>query len=115
MLGLWSVLMSPMGMKLHYAFQVDVADAIASWCAEGRRASAHGLAGQPIDEPEVIPWIPAASVYFQDPDGHSLECIAMLPEAPARRKSKCHSPHGITCTVAVKPSSRRARFNLPLA
>ncbi len=42
-----------------------------------------GLTGQPIDEPEVIPWIPAASVYFQDPDGHSLEYIAMFPEAPA--------------------------------
>jgi lactoylglutathione lyase len=38
--------------------------------------------GAPIDEPEVIPWIPAASVYFDDPDGHSLEFIAMLPEAP---------------------------------
>jgi lactoylglutathione lyase len=39
--------------------------------------------GQPIDEPEVIPWIPAASVYFQDPDGHLLEYIAMLSESPA--------------------------------
>ena len=30
----------------------------------------------------MIPWIPAASVYFKDPDGHSLEFIAMLPEPP---------------------------------
>jgi lactoylglutathione lyase len=28
----------------------------------------------------VIPWIPAASVYFDDPDGHSLEYIAMLSD-----------------------------------
>ena len=33
MLGLWSMLTSPMGMKLHYAFQVGVADAIASIAA----------------------------------------------------------------------------------
>jgi lactoylglutathione lyase len=37
---------------------------------------------EPIEEPVVIPWIPAASVYFDDPDGHSLEYIAMLPERP---------------------------------
>ena len=84
MLGLWSTLTSPMGMKLHFAFRVDVADAIAS-IATLKNAGLWptGLAGQPINEPEVIPWIPAASVYFQDPDGHSLEYIAMLPEAPA--------------------------------
>jgi lactoylglutathione lyase len=84
MLGLWSTLTSPMGMKLHYAFQVDIADAIASIAAlkdAGLRPT--GLTGQPINEPEVIPWIPAASVYFQDPDGHSLEYIAMLPGPPA--------------------------------
>jgi catechol 2,3-dioxygenase-like lactoylglutathione lyase family enzyme len=84
MLGLWSTLTSPMGMKLHFAFRVDVADAIAS-IATLKNAGLWptGLAGQPINEPEVIPWIPAASVYFRDPDGHSLEYIAMLPEAPA--------------------------------
>lgn len=84
MLGLWSIHTSPMAMRLHYAFQVDVATAISSVAALAQA----GLApisgtGQPIDEPEVIPWIPAASVYFRDPDGHSLEFIAMLPEEPA--------------------------------
>ena len=39
-------------------------------------------AGDPIEEPEVIPWVPAASVYFDDPDGHSLEFICMLDETP---------------------------------
>jgi lactoylglutathione lyase len=84
MLGLWSTLTSPMGMKLHYAFQVHVADAIASITVlKNAGLSPKGLPGQPINEPEVIPWIPAASVYFEDPDGHSLEYIAMLPDAPA--------------------------------
>ncbi len=61
---------------------VDVTDAIASIAAlKEAGLLPTGLTGQPINEPEVIPWIPAASVYFQDPDGHSLEYIAMLPEA----------------------------------
>ena len=38
--------------------------------------------GAPIEEPEVLCWMPAASVYFDDPDGHSLEFISMLDESP---------------------------------
>jgi lactoylglutathione lyase len=30
----------------------------------------------------VFPWLPAVSVYFQDPDANSLEFLAMLPESP---------------------------------
>src|ERR1700685_2604168 len=57
MLGLWSMLTSPMGMRLHYAFQVDVADAIASVASlKDAGLLPTGLAGQPINEPEVIPW-----------------------------------------------------------
>ena len=89
MLGLWSTLTSPMGMKLHYAFQVTVEDAIASIAAlKDAGLQPTGLTGQAINEQEVIPWIPSASVYFPDPDGHSLEYIAMLPEAPAPAKKQ---------------------------
>ena len=86
MLGLWSIHTSPMAMKLHYAFQVTLDDVTASVTAL-RRAGLEPLSGtgRPIDEPEVIPWAPAASVYFKDPDGHSLEFIAMLPEPPRPR------------------------------
>ena len=38
--------------------------------------------GNPSAEPEVICWMPAKAVYFKDPDGHSLEFIAMLPDEP---------------------------------
>jgi lactoylglutathione lyase len=38
--------------------------------------------GNPSSEPEVICWMPAAAVYFRDPDGHLLEFIAMLTERP---------------------------------
>src|ERR1700733_7723363 len=89
MLGLWSTQTSPMGMKLHYAFQVTIEDAIGSIAAlKDAGLQPTGLTGQPISEPEVIPWIPSASVYFPDPDGHSLEYIAMLPEAPAPAKKQ---------------------------
>lgn len=33
------------------------------------------------DQPSVFGWIPAASIYFNDPDGHLLEFIAKLPGA----------------------------------
>ena len=33
-------------------------------------------------EPSVIGWMPAAQIYFDDPDGHSLEFIALLDDAP---------------------------------
>lgn len=37
---------------------------------------------QEADEPSVIGWMPAAAVYFRDPDGHLLEYLTMLDEAP---------------------------------
>jgi catechol 2,3-dioxygenase-like lactoylglutathione lyase family enzyme len=33
--------------------------------------------------PQVFGWMPAVAIYFNDPDGHLLEFISMLPE-PAR-------------------------------
>jgi catechol 2,3-dioxygenase-like lactoylglutathione lyase family enzyme len=83
MLGVWSMQTVPMSMRLHLAFEVSLDAAIASidaLTAAGLQPRQGG--GKPIREPEVIPWIPAASVYFDDPDGHSLEFIAMLPDAP---------------------------------
>jgi lactoylglutathione lyase len=38
--------------------------------------------GQPTNEPSVIGWMPAASVFFNDPDGHLLEYLAMPPHEP---------------------------------
>ena len=36
----------------------------------------------PMNEPIVHGWMPAAAVFFKDPDGHLLELIAELPDAP---------------------------------
>jgi catechol 2,3-dioxygenase-like lactoylglutathione lyase family enzyme len=34
--------------------------------------------GRPTDEPVVFGWMPAASLYFRDPDGNMLELFSML-------------------------------------
>lgn len=80
MLGLWSLHSSPMRLRLHIAFDVAEANVVASVdrLKEAGITPRSGGGGKPIDEPTVIPWMPAASVYFDDPDGHSLEYIAML-------------------------------------
>ena len=40
------------------------------------------LAGLPTEEPVVLAWMPAASVYFRDPDNNLLEFITMLTDPP---------------------------------
>ncbi len=84
MLGLWSIHSSPMFMRLHIAFRVTLPQVEASVAA--LRAAGltplDGLSRNEINEPLVLAWMPAASVYFDDPDGHSLEYICMLPDPP---------------------------------
>ena len=84
MLGLWSVGTAPLHLRLHTAFTVSL-DAVIAAVAALRRAgiTPRSTGGGPeISEPIVFAWMPAASVYFDDPDGHSLEFIAMLPDPP---------------------------------
>jgi lactoylglutathione lyase len=81
LLGLWSQGSAPMGMRLHVAFTVkleQLLDAPAELAALG--VTPRSFFGEQADEPSVIGWMPAAAVYFQDPDGHSLEYLAMLDE-----------------------------------
>jgi len=83
MLGLWSIGTSPLSMRLHIAFDVrleHVLDSVVRLRAAGLTPCS--LDHEPIDEPVVLTWMPAVSVYFDDPDGHSLEFIAMLEERP---------------------------------
>jgi lactoylglutathione lyase len=83
MLGLWSSGTAPLRMRLHIAFRVDLARIEAAVGAlRDAGIAPHDGDGGPIEEPVVLSWMPAASVYFEDPDGHSLELIAMLPEPP---------------------------------
>ena len=82
MLGLWQS--NPLlRMRLHIAFSVSLAEVLAAPAAL-RRAGVvpRGFSGEETDEPVVLPWVPAASVFCTDPDGHSLEYLSVLPEEP---------------------------------
>jgi lactoylglutathione lyase len=88
MLGLWSHGAAPASVTLHLAFKAPLEQVLAA----PRRLRAAGVTplsfdGAETDEPSVIGWMPAAAVFFRDPDGHLLEHIAMLdaPPDPDRR------------------------------
>ncbi len=83
MLGLWRS--NPiLRMRLHLAFAVPLDEMLAA-PAILRQAGVvpRGFGGTGDDEPLVYGWMPAAAVFFEDPDGHSLEYLSMLP-GPAR-------------------------------
>jgi lactoylglutathione lyase len=84
MIGLWSLGSAPIGVTSHLAFKTTLPDVLS---ATGRLRSQDvtplSFFADETDEPSVIGWMPAAAVYFRDPDGHLLEYLAML-EAPPR-------------------------------
>ena len=45
---------------------------------------------RPTDEPCVFGWMPAAGVFFRDPDGHLLEYLAMLQDEPRPEAGVVH-------------------------
>jgi lactoylglutathione lyase len=83
MIGLWSLGSAPIGLSLHVAFTASVADVLGA-CDRLRSSGVAPLSffGTDTTEPSVIGWMPAAAVYFRDPDGHMLEYLAMLDTPP---------------------------------
>ena len=83
MLGLWSLGSAPFGLALHIAFKATLADVLGA-CDRLRTLGVTPLSFHAVEtnEPSVIGWMPAAAVYFRDPDGHLLEYLAMLDEPP---------------------------------
>jgi catechol 2,3-dioxygenase-like lactoylglutathione lyase family enzyme len=83
LLGLWETRGSGPIAPQHFAFEVGVANldqTLTAVKAEG--IVLRNFFGEVTDVPSVFAWIPAASIYFQDPDGHSLEFLAKLPGGP---------------------------------
>lgn len=83
MLGLWSLGSAPIGVTLHIAFTASIEEVLGA----GDRLRSAGVTplsffGIETTEPSVIGWMPAAAVYFRDPDGHLLEYLAMI-DSPA--------------------------------
>jgi GNAT superfamily N-acetyltransferase len=84
MLGLWSSLGSaPVGLSLHIALKASLEDVVGACDAlASRDVTPLSFFGMQTTEPSVIGWMPAAAVYFRDPDGHLIEYLAMLNEPP---------------------------------
>lgn len=64
----------------HFAFEVDLADLSRTMAAvKQKEIELRNFFGRITDTPSVFGWMPAASIYFNDPDGHLLEFLAKLP------------------------------------
>jgi catechol 2,3-dioxygenase-like lactoylglutathione lyase family enzyme len=66
----------------HFAFEVrltDMEQAVAFLKERGIKCH-NKVDGS--ESPQVFGWMPAAAIYFNDPDGHLLEFISMLPDKP---------------------------------
>jgi lactoylglutathione lyase len=83
MLGLWSLGSAPLGLSLHVAFDVGLDDLLeASTRLDVAGITPLSFSGTKANEPSMIGWMPAAALYFHDPDGHLLEYLTMLDEEP---------------------------------
>ncbi|WP_458206656.1 VOC family protein [Haladaptatus sp. NG-SE-30] len=80
MLGVWE---EDDPTPSHFAFRVPetLVDEMLPFLAE-RDIEPRVAFGVEPDEPIVHPWMPSATVYFDDPDGNSLELLADLSDDP---------------------------------
>ena len=83
MLGLWEVGPGPQRMNLHVAFAAELKDVLeAPQLLEAKGIQPLDFERRPTKEAVVIGWMPAAVIYFRDPDDNLLELLAMLPDEP---------------------------------
>jgi catechol 2,3-dioxygenase-like lactoylglutathione lyase family enzyme len=83
MLGLWEKPTSEI-VQQHFAFRSTVDDILnrsVDWLRE-RGLTCRNFLNDGTERPMVFGWMPAIAIYFDDPDGHVLELIAMLDDAP---------------------------------
>ncbi len=79
MLGLWEKPKEEI-CKLHVAFRCDVDDILykSARFLKERNLKPYNFLQDGTERPMVFSWMPAIAIYFNDPDGHSLEFIAVL-------------------------------------
>src|SRR4051812_36722194 len=83
MLGLWENPATEIRPG-HFAFRASIEDVLTRAVAylKERHLEARNFLNDGSERPMVFGWMPAIAIYFRDPDGHSLEFIAMLPDEP---------------------------------
>jgi lactoylglutathione lyase len=83
MLGLWEAGSAPITLSLHIAFATPL-EQVLDAPARLRQLGVTPLSffATETSEASEIGWMPAAAVYFRDPDGHLLELLAMLDAEP---------------------------------
>ena len=79
MLGLWEKPKSEIDIR-HFAFECDAEWVIndAVQFLEQHSLNYRNFLKNDSKKPMVFAWTPAISIYFDDPDGHSLEFIGLL-------------------------------------
>ncbi len=83
MLGLWEKSGENITSQ-HFAFRCaaeDIIDHAESFLNE-RSLAGYNFLNDGTPRPMVFAWMPAISIYFNDPDQHVLEFISMLPQEP---------------------------------
>jgi len=83
MLGLWEKPRARV-VRQHFAFRASLENVLhrsVDWLKE-RGLPCRNFLDDGSERPMVFAWMPAISIYFRDPDGHSLEFIAMRPGEP---------------------------------
>ncbi|HZG74919.1 MAG TPA: VOC family protein [Paenibacillus sp.] len=82
MLGLWKTEPGRVERR-HFAFRTtseELPGVIAT--LRGRGVRLYDFHGNETDVPFVFGWVPAEAIYFDDPDGHWLEFLAVIPGRP---------------------------------
>lgn len=79
MLGVWEKPKEQIDIR-HFAFSCDKDYILnhASQFLDKNDLKPYNFLNDDSDKPMVFAWMPAIAIYFNDPDGHSLEFIAIL-------------------------------------
>lgn len=79
MLGIWQMPEAEVKPR-HFAFECEpewvLNDAVRF--LKSKNLSCYNFLNDGTDRPMVFAWMPAVSIYFNDPDGHVLEFIGIL-------------------------------------
>jgi len=89
MLGLWEKSKNEIDIR-HFAFECE-----PNWIQneslnylKSRNIKCWNFLNDGTEGPMVFVWMPAISIYFNDPDGHELEFIGILPGKTKSEKEK---------------------------